>query len=208
MSLCLLCTCFAHINVCVVGIPVGLCELWGSHTVNSKESAKQPRKESFCKGSSWPQNHCFGVVMTLFWSRFDSFEFFSIYSAYNAVFTEVYHGHAVLNIYLFQDWISWASTIYYYYFLLHKIKYNLINVTFSQYLTPATNPYATQNFDPKNYNKIVFNNQEFFRQSYFLRTVILWNNIPPNIKAAHSLQIFKHHLHSYYKAKLSTYIPP
>jgi hypothetical protein len=52
------------------------------------------------------------------------------------------------------------------------------------------------------------NNQEFFRQSYFPRTVILWNNLPPNIKTAHSLQIFKHHLHSYYKAKLSTYIPP
>jgi hypothetical protein len=34
--------------------------------------------------------------MTLFWSRFDSFDFFLIYSAYNAVFTEVYH--AVLNI--------------------------------------------------------------------------------------------------------------
>ena len=89
-----------------------------------------------------------------------------------------------------------------------NIKYNLINVNFNQYLTPATNPYATRNFDPNNYNIIVSNNQEFFRQSYFPRTVILWNNLPPNIKTAHSLQIFKHHLQSYYKAKLFTYIPP
>ena len=92
--------------------------------------------------------------------------------------------------------------------LLYKIKNNLINVTFNQYLTPATNPYATRNFDPNNYNIIVSNNQEFFRQSYFPRTVILWNNLPPNIKAAHSLQTFKQHLHTYYKAKLFTYIPP
>ena len=92
--------------------------------------------------------------------------------------------------------------------LLYKIKYNLISVTFNQYLTPASNPYATRNFDPNNYNIIVSNNQEFFRQSYFPRTVILWNNLPPNLKAAHSLQIFKHHLQSYYKAKLFTYIPP
>jgi hypothetical protein len=92
--------------------------------------------------------------------------------------------------------------------LLYKIKYNLINVTFNQYLTPATNPYATRNFDPNNYNIIVSNNQEFFRQSYFPRTVILWNNLPPNLKAAHSLQIFKHHLQSYYKVKLFTYTPP
>jgi hypothetical protein len=92
--------------------------------------------------------------------------------------------------------------------LLYKIKYNLLNVTFNQYLTPATNSYATRNFDPNNYNIIVSKNQEFFRQSYFLRTVILWNNLPPNIKAAHSLQTFKQHLHTYYKAKLFTYIPP
>jgi hypothetical protein len=98
-----------------------------------------------------------------------------------------------------QAWTLWPNTI---------IQNYLINVTFNQYLTPATNPYATHNFDPNNYNIIVSNNQEFFRQSYFPRTVILWNNLPPNIKAAHSLQIFKHRLHSYYKAKLSTYIPP
>ena len=61
--------------------------------------------------------------------------------------------------------------------LLYKIKNNLINVTFNQYLIPVTNPYATRNFDPNNYNKIVFNNQEFFRQSYFPRSVILW--MPP-----------------------------
>ena len=92
--------------------------------------------------------------------------------------------------------------------LLYKIKYNLLNVTFNQYLTPATNPYVTRNFDPNNYNIIVSKNQEFFRKSYFPRTVILWNNLPPNIKAAHSLQTFKQHLHTYYKAKLFTYIPP
>ena len=80
--------------------------------------------------------------------------------------------------------------------LLYKIKYNLINVTFNQYLTPATNPYATRNFDPNNYNIIVSKNQEFFRQSYFPRTVILWNNLPPIIKAAHSLQTFKQHLYT------------
>ena len=51
-------------------------------------------------------------------------------------------------------------------------------------------------------------NQEFFRKSYFPRTVILWNNPPPNIKAAHSLQTFKQHLHTYYKAKLFTHTPP
>ena len=82
--------------------------------------------------------------------------------------------------------------------LLYKIKYNLLNVTFNQYLTPATNLYATRNFDPNNYNIIVSKNQEFFRKSYFPRTVILWNNLPPNIKAVHSLQTFKQHLHTYY----------
>jgi hypothetical protein len=49
---------------------------------------------------------------------------------------------------------------------------------------------VTRNFDPNNYNIIVSKNQEFFRKLYFPRTVILWNNLPPNIKAAHSLQIF------------------
>jgi hypothetical protein len=48
---------------------------------------------------------------------------------------------------------------------LYKIKNNLINVTCNQYLSRATNPYATRNFDPNNYNKIVSNNQNWSRIS-------------------------------------------
>jgi hypothetical protein len=54
-----------------------------------------------------------------------------------------------------QAWTLWPNTI-----IQNQIQvYNLINVTFNHYLTPATNPYSTCKFAPNNYNIIVSNNQ-------------------------------------------------
>jgi hypothetical protein len=67
---------------------------------------------------------------------------------------------------------------------------------------PATNPYTTRNFYPNKYKK------NLPKILFPTHCHPLEQSISPSIKAAHSLQNIKHYLHSYYKAKLSTYIPP
>ena len=50
--------------------------------------------------------------------------------------------------------------------------------------------------------------QDYFRNSFFIRTVELWNTLPSHVKSSNSLSIFKSHLHKLYSTKLSHYVPP
>ena len=109
-----------------------------------------------------------------------------------------------------QSWVHWE-------FLRIDLSYSQHQVKrvktrhpkkWRRWCIPASSHYSTRNFDPNNYNKIVSHNQDYFRFSYFPRSITLWNSLPPNIKTSPSLNIFKTHLAILYKEKLPTYQPP
>ena len=68
--------------------------------------------------------------------------------------------------------------------------------------------HQTRNYDKNNCNLIIKHKQDYFRNSFFIRSVELWNTLPSHVKSSSSLGIFKSHLHKLYSTKLSHYIPP
>ena len=47
-------------------------------------------------------------------------------------------------------------------------------------------------------NFLIKHKQDYFRNSFFIRSVELWNTLPSDIKSSSSLDIFKSHLHRLY----------
>ncbi len=92
--------------------------------------------------------------------------------------------------------------------LLFKFLNGKINANFGQHLTPVTPAYSTRNFDPANFRPLSQHKQNYFRHSYFPRTVTLWNNLPSYIKSACTINSFKTLLENYYQGKMGEYHPP
>lgn len=92
--------------------------------------------------------------------------------------------------------------------LLFKSKFGLINANFQNFLSQTTSGYATRNFDEANYRFYSSHHQNYFINSYFPRTVKLWNGLPHSIKHASSLTVFKNLLHCHYVNMLALYCPP
>ena len=92
--------------------------------------------------------------------------------------------------------------------LLFKSKTGLINANLQNLLQPASSGYATRNFDEANYRFYSSHRQNYFINSYFPRTVKIWNELPHSIKHASSLTEFKNLLLRHYRNKLALYCPP
>ena len=74
--------------------------------------------------------------------------------------------------------------------LLYKIRSETISFS-SNLLIQSTSRYSTRNFDSTNYRPISHHTQDYYRQSYFPRTVTLWNSLPMDIKKANNILTFK-----------------
>ena len=94
--------------------------------------------------------------------------------------------------------------------LFFKSSNSLISTEVSNYLRTFQPWHRVRNYDHNNYNIIYEHNQDYYRKSFFIRTVELWNLLPSCTKATNSLPSFKTGLitRSVYLSKLVSYIPP
>ena len=75
--------------------------------------------------------------------------------------------------------------------LFYKIHHNLVIFDTSPYITPALR--ATRNTHHQGYH-IPTSTKEYHRNSFFPRTVKVWNSLPPDIISAPSAEAFHQHL--------------
>ena len=70
---------------------------------------------------------------------------------------------------------------------LVKSKTGSINANLQNLLLPVASGYATRNFDEPNYRFYSWQShrQNYFKNSYFPRTVKIWNELPHSIKHAY-----------------------
>lgn len=92
--------------------------------------------------------------------------------------------------------------------ILYKIRSGLINASFDHLLLPANHTYATRRHHPANIRPLFTHTQRYFTNSFFPRTIKLWNDLPSNIKQASSLHNFKALVKRFYTEKLTLYTPP
>lgn len=55
---------------------------------------------------------------------------------------------------------------------------------------------TTRSFDITNYRPLTIHNQNYYRESYFSRSIELWNKLPTSLKRIHSLSQFGNQLTS------------
>ena len=92
--------------------------------------------------------------------------------------------------------------------LLFKSRNGLVVTDANNILETFVSPYRTCNSHPNNYNLIIKHKQDYFRKSYFIRSALLWNDLPSDLKECYSFQLFKSKLIKLYKSKLETYCLP
>ena len=104
------------------------------------------------------------------------------------------------------SWVQKRLSQTYAYFLNLELEQLLL--MWNKYICTFEPGYQSRNYDKNNYNLIIKHKQDYFRNSFFIRTVELWNTLPSHVKSSNSLSIFKSHLHKLYSTKLSHYVPP
>ena len=92
--------------------------------------------------------------------------------------------------------------------LLFKSKHRLIRMDINKYMYTYNPSYQSRNYDEINFNIIIRHKQDYFQNSYFVRTVKLWNNLPTELKAISSLGAFKSRLNKLYSRKTKSYKIP
>ena len=93
--------------------------------------------------------------------------------------------------------------------LLFKYRIGQLDVDFGQFFIPvAIRRITTRAFDITNYCPLSIHNQNYYRKSYFPRSVELLNKLPSSLKRIHSLSQFRNQLISNYKENLTSYEPP
>ena len=92
--------------------------------------------------------------------------------------------------------------------LLFKSRTHSISTDVNNFIATSEPEYFLRNYDTNNYNILVKHKQEYFRKSFFIRSIELWNTLPPHVKALDSLAIFKSHINKLYSKKVPQYMPP
>ena len=64
----------------------------------------------------------------------------------------------------------------------------------NKYIHTCNPTYQSRNYDENNFNIMIRHKQDYFQNSYFVRTVKLWNNLPTGLKAINSLGAIKSRL--------------
>lgn len=84
--------------------------------------------------------------------------------------------------------------------LLFKYKTGTVTSNFGRFIHTATRHYRTHNFHQANFDLLSRHNQEYYCNSYFPRTVKLWNSLPNILKSSQDLLwFFTNTLEVYYK---------
>lgn len=92
--------------------------------------------------------------------------------------------------------------------LLFKYKTGTVTSNFGRFIHTATRHYRTRNFHQANFDLLSRHNQEYYCNSYFPRTVKLWNSLPNILKSSQDLLWFRVHLYEHFRGLLQTYSPP
>ena len=93
--------------------------------------------------------------------------------------------------------------------LLHKAKMDLISMDINKYLSTYEPGYKSRrNYNVNNFHFVSKHKQNYFKNSFFVRSANLRNNLPIELKSHVSISIFRNGLQRYYKAKLPLYCPP
>ena len=92
---------------------------------------------------------------------------------------------------------------------LYKAKMGLISMDINKYLSTYEPGYKSRrNYNVNNFHFVLKHKQNYFKNSFFVRSANLWNNLPIELKSHVSISIFRNGLQRYYKAKLPLYCPP
>ena len=67
--------------------------------------------------------------------------------------------------------------------LFFKSRNGFISTDIRKYLRTFEPCYRTRKYEPNNYNLIYEYNQDYYRESYFIRSAKLWNLLPSSTKA-------------------------
>ena len=81
--------------------------------------------------------------------------------------------------------------------LLFKYKTGTVTSNFGRFIHTATRHYRTRNFHQANFDLLFRHNQEYYCNSYFARTVKLWNSLPNILKSSQDLLLFRVHLYEH-----------
>ena len=92
--------------------------------------------------------------------------------------------------------------------LLFKAKYNLITLDITKHICTFNPGYKSRNHDKNDFHLIIKHNQNYFRESYFVRSAKLWNSLPPEIKSSDISASFRTRVINLYNSKLITYELP
>lgn len=92
--------------------------------------------------------------------------------------------------------------------LLFKCKTGTVTSNFGRFIHTVTRHYRTHNFHQANFDLLSRHNQEYYCNSYFPRTVKLWNSLPNILKSSQDLLWFRVHLYEHFRGLLQTYSPP
>ena len=92
--------------------------------------------------------------------------------------------------------------------LLFKAKYNLITLDITKHICTFNPGYKSRNYDKNDFHLIIKHNQNYFRESYFVRSDKLWNSLTPVIKSSDNLASFRTRVINLYNSKLITYELP
>ena len=81
--------------------------------------------------------------------------------------------------------------------LLFKHKTGTVTSNFGRFIQTATWQYRTRNFHQANFDLLSRHNQEYYCNSYFPRTVKLWNSLPNILKSSQDLLWFRVYLNDH-----------
>ena len=91
--------------------------------------------------------------------------------------------------------------------LLFKYKIGTVSSNFGRFIQTATRHYRIHNFHQSNFDLLSRHDREYYRNSYFPRTVKLWNSLPNILKSSQDLLWFRVHLNDHFRGLLQTYSP-
>ena len=68
--------------------------------------------------------------------------------------------------------------------------------------------FRSRNYNEYNLYFLLKHKQQYFRNSFFVRSASLWNSLPADLKICGSLNSFKISIRKHYVSKLTSYSPP
>ena len=89
--------------------------------------------------------------------------------------------------------------------LLFKYETGTVTSNFGRFIHTATRHYRTRNFHQVNFDLLLRHNQEYYCNSYFPRTVKLWNSLPNILKSSQDLLWFRVYLYEHFRGLLQVW---